>query len=77
MTCRTLRRSAFAVALTTALSLVPGGAAEAAGPRWRDATPRQTRVLEGRSILLDLWSRLVSVIGGARSDAGVVADGNG
>ena len=77
MTCRTFRRAAFAVTLTTALSLVSGGAAEAAGPRWRDATPGQTRVLEGRSILLDLWSRLVSVIGGARSDAGLAADGNG
>jgi hypothetical protein len=73
MTRRTLRRALFALAFMTTLSIVPTGTAEASARRSWDAAPRQTRVVEGRTILLDLWSRLVSVLAGA----GVHMDGNG
>lgn len=73
MTSRMLRRALFALALTTTLSMASAATAEASERQWRNTGPRQTRVLEGRGIVLDLWSRLVSVLAGA----GLVMDGNG
>ncbi len=73
MNSRVLRRAVLALSLASTLSIVPTGTAEASARRWRDAAPRQERVLEGRSILLDLWSRLVGVL----AEAGVHMDGSG
>jgi hypothetical protein len=73
MTCRTPRRAFAALALTAALSTLPVGTAQAGALRWRESSPAGARVVETRGFLAEIWTRFVSVIGGA----GALLDNNG